>query len=68
MALNAAPSAAETLSMDSITDDEFRSLLAWAAREREIDGSLLAGNLGFGEFLLQRQLNYDRLVKPQTLH
>ncbi|HEY4441201.1 MAG TPA: hypothetical protein VGN14_12150 [Candidatus Elarobacter sp.] len=54
--------------METIMDDEFRALLDWAVREREIDASLLAGQLGFGEFLLQRQLNYDRLVKPQTLH
>jgi len=53
--------------MDTITDDEFRALLDWAAREREIDATLLAGQFGFGEFLLQRQLNYDRLITaPQV--
>jgi len=53
--------------MGTITDDEFRALLHWAARERQIDWSLLAGKVAFGEFVLQRQLNYDRLIRPRSL-
>ena len=51
------------MSMSVITDDDFRALLDWAERERAIDRALLAGKLGFGEFILQRQLSYDRLLK-----
>lgn len=56
--------------MDRITDDQFEALLGWATRERAIDRLMYRGKLGFGELLLRRQMNYDRLLREsrQTPH
>jgi hypothetical protein len=51
----------------TISDDEFRALLRWVERERAISRSLLAGQVELLEFVLQRQLNYDRLVCAATV-
>jgi hypothetical protein len=51
----------------TISDDDFRALLRWVERERAIDRFLLAGKVEFSEFVLQRQLNYDRLVCAATV-
>lgn len=58
-----APTPADIANMGIITDDDFRALLEWAECERAIRRSLLAGGFGFGEFMLRRQLNYDRLIQ-----
>ena len=49
--------------MERITDDQFDVLLAWVRRERAIERLMYRGKLGFGELLLRRQMNYDRLLR-----
>jgi hypothetical protein len=54
---------AENYGMERITDDQFDALLGWVMRERAIDRLMQRGKLGFGELLLRRQMNYDRLLR-----
>ena len=49
-----------------LTEADLRGLLAWVERERAITRLLHRGRLGYGEFLLRRQLSYDRLVRETT--
>lgn len=52
-----------------VTDDDVRSFLAWADRERAINELVQRGKLGYGEFLLRRQLSYDTLLQtPGRAH
>jgi hypothetical protein len=51
----------------TITDDAFDALLGWATRERAIDRLMQRGKLGFGEMLLRRQMNYDRLLRESRV-
>ena len=53
-------------SMEQITDDQFDALLAWVRRERAIERLMYRGKLGFGELLLRRQMNYDRLLRESA--
>jgi hypothetical protein len=46
----------------TVSDEELRALLSWGERERTISRQLVHEKLGYGEFLLRRQLNYDRLL------
>ena len=50
-----------------VSDAELRALLAWGERERAISRQLVGERLGYGEFLLRRQLSYDRLVSETTV-
>ncbi len=50
----------------TVTEADLRGLLAWVERERAIARLLHRGRLGYGEFLLRRQLSYDRLVRETT--
>lgn len=45
-----------------VSDAGLRGLLAWSARDREITSLLHRGCLGYGEFILRRQMNHDRLM------
>ena len=54
---------ADDYRMERIRDDQFDALLGWVNRERAIDRLMLRGKLGFGELLLRRQMNYDRLIR-----
>jgi hypothetical protein len=54
---------ADGMRMERITDDAFEALLGWVTRERAIDRLMQRGKLGFGEMLLRRQMNYDRLLR-----
>lgn len=45
-----------------VSDEDVRGFLAWADRERSINALVQRGKLGYGEFLLRRQLSYDELV------
>ena len=54
---------ADDYRMERITDDAFEALLGWVTRERAIDRLMQRGKLGFGEMLLRRQMNYDRLLR-----
>ena len=54
------------MSMEQITDDQFDALLAWVRRERAIERLMYRGKLGFGELLLRRQMNYDRLLRESA--
>ena len=45
-----------------VSDEDVRGFLAWAERERAINQLVQRGQLGYGEFLLRRQLSYDVLV------
>ena len=45
-----------------VSDEALRALLSWGERERAISRQLVGERLGYGEFLLRRQLNYDRLI------
>ena len=47
----------------AVAEADLQRLVAWVAGERSIDRMLHRGQLGYGEFLLRRQLNYDRLVR-----
>lgn len=50
----------------AVADADLQRFFAWVAGEKSIDRMLKRGQLGYGEFLLRRQLNYDRLVRePQ---
>ncbi len=49
-----------------VSDEDLRALLAWGERERAISRQLVGERLGYGEFLLRRQLNYDRLLSETT--
>lgn len=51
-----------------VTEADLQGLLAWVERERAITRLLHRGRLGYGEFLLRRQLSYDRLVRETTSH
>ncbi len=46
----------------TVSDEALRALLSWGERERLISHQLVHERLGYGEFLLRRQLNYDRLL------
>ena len=46
----------------TVSDAGLRGLLAWSVRDREITSLLHRGCLGYGEFILRRQLNHDRLM------
>ena len=52
-----------TTVMERITDDHFDALIGWVQREQAIDRLMRRGKLGFGEMLLRRQMNYDRLLR-----
>jgi hypothetical protein len=54
---------ADDYGMERIRDDQFDALLGWVNRERAIDRLMYRGKLGFGELLLRRQMNYDRLLR-----
>lgn len=45
-----------------VSDADLRALLSWGERERTISLQLVGERLGYGEFLLRRQLSYDRLL------
>ena len=45
-----------------VSDADLRALLSWGERERAIGRQLVGERLGYGEFLLRRQLSYDRLL------
>lgn len=49
-----------------VSDEELRALLSWGERERAISRQLVGERLGYGEFLLRRQLNYDRLISETS--
>lgn len=49
-----------------VSDEELRALLSWGERERAIARQLVGERLGYGEFLLRRQLNYDRLISETS--
>jgi hypothetical protein len=49
-----------------VSDEELRALLSWGERERAISRQLVGERLGYGEFLLRRQLNYDRLLSETS--
>lgn len=46
-----------------VSDEDMQSFLAWADRERAINQLVQRGKLGYGEFLLRRQLSYDTLLQ-----
>jgi hypothetical protein len=58
---------ADDYRMERITDDAFEALLGWVTRERAIDRLMQRGKLGFGEMLLRRQMNYDRLLRESRV-
>ena len=58
---------ADDYRMERITDDAFDALLGWVTRERAIDRLMQRGKLGFGEMLLRRQMNYDRLLRESRV-
>jgi hypothetical protein len=45
-----------------VSDEALRALLSWGERERAISRQLVGERLGYAEFLLRRQLSYDRLL------
>ena len=45
-----------------VSDADLRALLSWGERERAITLQLVGERLGYGEFLLRRQLSFDRLL------
>ncbi len=45
-----------------VREADLNALLGWGAREKAIARLLMRGKLGYGEFLLRRQMNYDRLI------
>jgi hypothetical protein len=49
-----------------VSDAALCALLSWGERERAISRMLVGERLGYGEFLLRRQLNYDRLLSETT--
>ncbi len=47
----------------AVAETDLQRFFAWAAGEKAITRMLQRGQVGYGEFLLRRQLNYDRLVR-----
>jgi len=43
-----------------------QAFFAWTNRERAIVRLLHAGKLGYAEFALRRQMNYDRLLRESA--
>lgn len=49
-----------------MTDTDAQAFFAWSSREKVIVRLLHAGKLGYAEFALRRQMNYDRLLREST--
>lgn len=49
-----------------MTDMDAQAFFAWTNRERAIVRLLHAGKLGYAEFALRRQMNYDRLLRESA--
>ncbi|HEX3467943.1 MAG TPA: hypothetical protein VHT05_07695 [Candidatus Elarobacter sp.] len=49
-----------------MTDTDAQAFFAWSNREKAIVRLLHAGKLGYAEFALRRQMNYDRLLREST--
>ncbi len=50
----------------TVTDGDLGALLSWGKRERAIARLLVDERLGYAEFLLRRQLSYDRLISETS--
>ncbi len=49
-----------------MTDTDAQAFFAWTSRERAIVRLLHSGKLGYAEFALRRQMNYDRLIRDSS--
>ena len=49
-----------------MTDMDAQAFFAWTSREKAIVRLLHAGKLGYAEFALRRQMNYDRLLRESA--
>ncbi len=49
-----------------VTDEDLEALVSWGRRERAIARQLIEERLGYGEFLLRRQLSFDRLIRETS--
>jgi 3'-phosphoadenosine 5'-phosphosulfate sulfotransferase len=49
-----------------VTDMDAQAFFAWTNREKAIVRLLHAGKLGYAEFALRRQMNYDRLMRESA--
>ncbi|GAC1577861.1 MAG: hypothetical protein NVS3B7_11320 [Candidatus Elarobacter sp.] len=54
------------MAQPTVTDEDVRSFLDWADRERSINRQLHRGKLGYGEFALRLQMSFDRLVSETS--
>lgn len=49
-----------------MTETDAQAFFAWTSREKAIVRLLHAGKLGYAEFALRRQMNYDRLIRDSS--
>lgn len=49
-----------------MTDMDAQAFFAWTSREKVIVRLLHGGKLGYAEFALRRQMNYDRLLRESA--